>query len=46
MVVNHALLYSTREVIENMESERELINGIFGHSAALKKKDQNIISKL
>ena len=37
MVVNHALFYSTRKVIENMESESEFINRIFGRPAASKK---------
>ena len=37
MVVNHALFYSTRKVIENMESESEFINRIFGRPPASKK---------
>jgi hypothetical protein len=32
------MFYSTREVIENMDSESELINRIFGHPAASKKE--------
>ena len=36
-VVNHALFYSRRKVIENMESESEFINRIFGRPAASKK---------
>ena len=45
-VVNHALFYSTREVIENMESESELINRIFGHPAASKKGGEIYVKQL
>ena len=45
MVVNHALFYSTREVIENMESESELINRIFGHPAASKKRGEIFVKQ-
>ena len=42
MVVNHALFYSTRKVIENMESESEFINRIFGRPPASKKNRWDI----
>ena len=38
MISDHSWSSTSYKEIENMESESELINHIFGHSAALKKE--------